>query len=197
MPKKKSIRLAARNFDDAADSVINFVTTVRPLLSETHVSWCHDYAIIALYRAFERLMLDALVGAINNNPSKTISHQSGVSFPRNLTDEVCEYIIVGDGFFDFKGRSGLIKILRRFLSENHFIVEVVKDQRYKHAIDRLTSLRNFAAHRSDVSKRAVKQVLNVDRIRSAGTWLKTQGRLGTLTTRLKELADELESRAPY
>lgn len=55
-------------------------------------SWLHDYAIIRAYTAFEDLMLDALVGAINDDTT-TISTTTGVKFPMHLTDEMCEYLV--------------------------------------------------------------------------------------------------------
>jgi len=47
----------------------------------------HEYAVIRLYREFESLILQGLVGAINNDTS-TLSATSGVQFPKHLTDEV-------------------------------------------------------------------------------------------------------------
>ena len=51
-----------------ADKILAFLTASAGLGDE-HVSWCHDLAIIRLYRAFESLMLDTLVGALNNDTS--------------------------------------------------------------------------------------------------------------------------------
>ena len=58
---------------------------------------------------FEQLMLFAIVCAINND-TKTISDSTGVEFPKHLTDEVCEYLVLGGRYFDFKGRDGLIRV---------------------------------------------------------------------------------------
>jgi hypothetical protein len=109
MPKKKSIKGSANEFKAETDKILAFLTAPAGLGDE-HVSWCHDLAIIRLYRAFESLMLDALVGALNNDAS-TLSTRTGFSFPKHLTNEVCRFLVTGRGYFDFKGRDGLIKAL--------------------------------------------------------------------------------------
>lgn len=98
MPKKKSIKRSANEFKAEADKILAFLTASAGLGDE-HVSWCHDLAIIRLYRAFESLMLDTLVGALNNDTS-TLSTRTGFSFPKHLTDEVCRFLVTGRGYFD-------------------------------------------------------------------------------------------------
>lgn len=161
-----------------------------------HQTWCYDYAIISLYREFEQMMVSAIVGAINND-STTISQSTGVEFPKHLTDEVCEYLVLGGGYFDFKGRDGLIKILKKYVPDNHYLVTSVKKQKYKDALEKLTALRNFAAHDSSQSKRAVLQAISQKRVGAAGSWLKVQGRYGGISASLKELGKEIRDLAPY
>ncbi len=156
----------------------------------------YSYAVIRLYMSFEHLMLQALVGAVNNNTA-TLSARTGISFPKHLTHEVCEYLIAGDGYFDFKGRSGLIQRLKEFVPEGHYLVRVAGDQKYKAALDYLSVLRNYAAHGSEIAKKRAKAVLNTKKFASAGAWVRIQGRFGGLTARLIDLAREIEAGAPY
>jgi hypothetical protein len=100
MARKKSIKTAAKTFATEADAILAFLARISPNATDADLSWVHDYAIIRLYREFESLILDALVGAINNDTT-TISGTSGVKFPKHLTDEVCEYLVTGGGYFDF------------------------------------------------------------------------------------------------
>jgi hypothetical protein len=86
-------------------------------------------------------MLDTLVGAINNDTS-TLSGSTGIDFPRHLTDEVPEYIVTGGRYFDFRGRDGLIKLLRQYVPENHYVVDIVKRQKHRVTLERLVALRN-------------------------------------------------------
>jgi len=196
MPRKKSVKRSAITFQERANEILEFVKSAREHLSEKHISWAYEYAIIRLYREFEVLMLDALVGAINNDTS-TLSERTGIPFPKHLTDEVCKYLIVGNGYFDFKGRDGLIQTLKRFVPQNHYLVEVVMKDDYREALEQLSVLRNFAAHASTAAKTRAKRTVQQQRMPDAGSWLKKQKRLENIVENIKSLAKEIEERAPY
>lgn len=195
MPKKKSIKGSAKEFKEKTDKILAFLTASASLGDE-HVSWCHDLAIIRLYRALESLMLDTLVGALNNDTS-TLSIRTGFSFPKHLTDEVCRFLVTGRGYFDFKGRDGLIKTLKQYLPDNHYLVEVVSKARYRQSLELLSAGRNCAAHESQQSKSAFKKAAGQDRVGAAGSWLKRQNRFQAIADRLKEMADEIHAEARY
>ncbi len=139
---------------------------------------------------------DALVGAINNDTA-TVSARTSIQFPKHLTDEVCEFLIRGTGYFDFKGRSGLISTVKKFVPENHYLLTTIKKPIYRDALERLSALRNFAAHESDQSKRSALRAIDRKRIQSSGAWLKRATRFATIADRLKDLATEIENAAPY
>lgn len=196
MPRKKSIKHSAQSFRDAADEITTFLTNVSSGQSAEHISWLHNYAIICLYREFESLVLDTLVGAINNNTT-SVSTTTGIKFPTHLSAEVCEFLVTGTGYFDFKGRDGLIKTLKKFVPDTHYLVTTVKKATYKEALEQLSALRNFAAHESDQSKRSALDAIDGERIASSGAWLKRYGRFQRIVDRLKALATELENAAPF
>jgi hypothetical protein len=196
VPKKKSIKKSASNFMANIDELNGFLNKSISSMSDEHKSWCHDYAVIRLYREFEQMMLAAIVGAINNDTS-TISEATGVKFPKQLTDEVCEYLVLGGGYFDFKGRDGLIKNLKKLLPDNHYLVAIIKKSKYKDALEQLSTIRNYATHESKQSKRAVLATIGQRRIGGAGSWLKTQGRFPRIAEKLKEIAQEVHDMAPY
>lgn len=196
MPRKKSLKKSAEKFGNAAEDVSDFISKLQPHSSKEHDSWIHEYAMIRIYREFEQLMLESLIGAINNDTS-TISATSGIQFPKHLTDEVCEFLLVGNGYFDFKGRDGLIGILRRYVPSNHYLLAIVKKPKYKQSLEQLAALRNYAAHASTFSKSSAKRTVSADRIGSAGSWLKVQGRFEDIIQDLKAIANEIEDNAPY
>jgi hypothetical protein len=196
MARKKSTKKAAQAFNEAADAIAEFLTVMKKEQKDEYVSWIYDYGIISLYREFETLMLQAIVSAINND-TETLSTTTGTKFPKHLTDEVCEYLIIGGGYFDFKGRDGLIRELKRYIPELHYLVIAVKKVKYKDALEKLSALRNLAAHGSRASKKAALASVGQQRIGSAGSWLKSQGRFDTIKNALKELASQIESQAPY
>ncbi|WP_227368314.1 hypothetical protein [Halomonas sp. M20] len=196
MPRKKSLKKSATEFREKVVELETFTDSSVLGLSDKEQSWCYDYAIIRLYREFEQLMLFALVCAINND-TKTISDSTGVDFPKHLTDEVCEYLVLGGGYFDFKGRDGLIKELKKYVPSNHYLVTIIKKQKYRDALEKLTALRNFAAHESIQSKRSALNAINQKRVGSSGSWLKVQGRFTEISDKLKDLGQEVHDAAPY
>ncbi|WP_432034054.1 hypothetical protein [Streptomyces antibioticus] len=197
MPRKKSAVYAANAFKAETQRVLDFVENAEAVpLGDQDLTWVYELALVKTAVAFERLMLACIVCAVNNDTS-TISEQTGINFPKHLTDEVCEYLVTGGGYFDFKGRDGLIKTFRKFLPTTHYLPAAVKLPQFKAPLEQLIALRNFAAHESPASKAAVLKVLDLKRISSAGAWVKKQGRLHQLTAELHDLADEIIKSAPY
>ena len=141
-------------------------------------------------------MLDTLVGALNNDTS-TLSTRTGFSLPKHLTDEVCRFLVTGRGYFDFKGRDGLIKTLKQYLPDDHYLVEVVSKAGYRNSLELRSAARNYAAHESQQSKDAFKKATGQDRVGAAGSWLKRPNRFQTIADRLKAMADEIHAEASY
>jgi len=197
MPRKKSGKHSAQVFNTAIEQIRDFLVEIDESgCSDRAISWAYEAGIIKLAVAFEHLMLDCLVTAINNDTA-TITERTGVEFPKHLTDEVCEYLVTGGRFFDFKGRDGLIRTIKEFVPNNHWLLTEVKKRRYKAPLDLLIALRNYAAHESDVSKRSFLEQIDQTRIGSAGSWAKRQGRFTDLLDHLLDLADDIEAAAPY
>ena len=164
--------------------------------SKAHVTWAYEYAIIRLYRDFEDMTLNCLVAAINSD-TKQLSETAGITFPKHITGEVCEYIVVGDGYFDFRGRDGLINTLQKYLPKKHYVVAIVKKDACKGTLEQLSALRNFAAHDSKPSKKRALRAIKGQRLASSGAWLKKQNRFKQIAASLKKLADEVHQKAPY
>jgi hypothetical protein len=197
MSRKKSGRKAAQDFIDTAARIEAFCAEVDDSgLGDQAVTWGYEAALVKTYVAFERLMLNCIVVAINNDTT-TISSRTGISFPKHLTDEVCEYLVTGGGYFDFKGRGGLIKIIKDYVPADHWLLEAVKQERFKSQLDIMVALRNYAAHESPASKRKALEAVGQDKIGSAGSWIKRQGRFTKMITDLCGLAREIKTRAPY
>ena len=101
------------------------------------------------------------------------------------------------------GRDGLISTLKRFLPYNtttastHYLIDIVTRPTYKGPLEKLSSLRNFAAHASGKSKEAAKKAVGQSNLGSAGAWLKVGSRFETLVNGLTHLAKAMEAKAPY
>ena len=195
--RKKSIKTAAATFSENVDNIVKFIQhSDESELTGKYKSWCYDLAIIRLYREFEDLMLSCLVALINTDAT-TFSQLKGRKFPNHMNAEVCEYLVYGDGYFDFSGRDGLINTIKKFVPRTHWLPAMIKKQKYKDALEQLCALRNFAAHDSNVSKKRALVAINQKRVLSSGAWLKKQDRFASICNRLKQLADEIEAAAPF
>jgi len=196
--RKKSIRLAAQTFRANVDEIIAFAgrgVAAAPL-TEQDESWCYDLAIIRLYREFEDLMLSCLVALINNDAT-TFSQVKQRTFPKHMNVEVCEYLICGDGYFDFAGRDGLLKTIKKVVPNGHWLPTTVGDAAYTNALKKLSALRNFAAHDSSVSKKRALEAIGQSRMSSSGAWLKKQNRFSAICNSLKAMAQQIEAAAPH
>ncbi|TKG60256.1 MULTISPECIES: hypothetical protein [Pseudonocardiaceae] len=197
MPRKKSGKTAARKFRETTERIDRFTDEVAGSgLGDLALTWAYEAALIKTYVAFERLMLDCIVAAINNDTS-TISAQTGIVFPKHLTDEICEYLVTGGGYFDFKGRDGLIKTIKGYVPDDHWLLAAVKQEQYKSQLNIMVALRNYAAHESPASKRKAIDAIGQQQIGSAGSWIKRRQRFSAMTNKLTKLATEIETRAPY
>ncbi|MDQ6878402.1 MAG: hypothetical protein M3082_12080 [Candidatus Dormibacteraeota bacterium] len=209
MGRKKSGRLAAQGFQKRVDDLVTYCRSARDALkqqqaaaggadrSDLFTTWTYEGALIKLAAAFDRMMLDCLVAAINNDTTATAT-VIGVSLPAHLTDEVCEYLVVGGGYFDYKGRDGLIKTLKSYLPDTHYLVAIIKDPAFRQPLDQGLALRNFGAHESKKSKEAARKAVGVN-LAAAGAWLKRENglRFETIANRLKQLAQGIEAAAPH
>jgi hypothetical protein len=90
----------------------------------------------------------------------------------------------------------LIKTLKKYVPDAHYLVNAVKKDVYKDTLNQ-PALRNFATHESGVSKRAALKETGLQRIHSSGAWLKRQNRFAGLATKLNSLAADIKKAAPY
>jgi hypothetical protein len=196
--RKKSIKLAAQAFVTNVDEIVAFTLrgAAAAHLTEQDQSWCYDLAIIRLYREFEDLMLSCLVALINNDTT-TFSQLKKRTFPKHMNVEVCEYLICGDGYFDFAGRDGLLKTIKKIVPNGHWLPTIVGDAAFTNALKKLSAMRNFAAHDSSVSKKRALEAIGQERMSSGGAWLKKQNRFATISNSLKAMAQQIDAAAPH
>lgn len=172
MPRTMSVLLAASAFLSETREILQSVSrsravAVRSGLGGSFEKSFYDYGIIRLHAAFESFVLKALVGVINQRPN-ALTGKTGVSFPLNMWKAACEFLVTGGGYFDIRGRDGLIRTLKQLLLDDHYLVEIAADQDYREAIERLWALRDLAAHKSACSKAAALRAVQAKNMPSAG-----------------------------
>ena len=178
------------------DSFLVSTKTGKTKLGHEHVCWCYEYAIIRLYCAFEQLMLDTLTAVLNKNP-KTFEDKTGIKL-KAIQNDLAEYIIVGNGYFDFKGRDGLIKIVKSYVADGHWLIKIVTDDHYKDSLEQLSAFRNYAAHSGNAAKFRARKVTGKGKIAKCGKWLSTKDKGKTryqiIAENLSGLANEIKTK---
>lgn len=196
MGNKTSIKTICTKFKKNTDDISQFISVCSARQNGTHTSFIYNYAIIKLYKDFENMVFQTLVGIINND-SSALSAKTGYAFPKHLNKLVCEYIIVKNGYFDFKGRDGLIKVLKDYLQDTHYLLQIVSDRKYKDKLEQLIALRNFAAHSSKKSRDTVLKVTGMQQLGHSGAWLKVGNRFQAIVDNLRDIADEISKKAKF
>ncbi|MEA4898474.1 MAG: hypothetical protein VB115_09535 [Christensenellaceae bacterium] len=189
-----SIQSVCEEFKAAINGIQCYVAKCKQVFSEDKLflSYGYENAVIMLYKSFERFVLRTMIACLNRDHSHCECKYS-IKLGKHINDDVCEFLITKGGFFDFKGRSGLNKVLNDIIGTNHNIAKVFKSTAYKSTIDQLCAIRNYAAHNSAQSKQAAMETLGLRRISSAGSCLKTQHRFESLTISLTSLADTIKA----
>ena len=193
MPRGNRIDISSKvnNFQEVKSNLDQFLRNIQGIdtVTDLQKQWCYEYAIIKLYCAFEELMLEALKAALNNDASHFLE-KNNITQITHLNRDVAEYVIVGDGYFNFKGRDGLIKTLRTYLPKDHWLIKIVKYRKYKVSLNRLSAFRNYAAHGGDKAKARAKASAKPDPggdcMGSSGAWLSSYN-----GTRYTEIAEKI------
>jgi hypothetical protein len=200
--RKKSARVSLTGLRKQLTEIRTFLADAEASgMPVRSLSRCYDQAVIWGYRAFEEFVLDVLVAQINRNPDNLYT-SVGVSFGKNPTAAQCEYLLVGDRYFDFRGHGGLVDVVKKASGVGSALEITVKVPDHRQCFEILAGLRNYAAHQSDQSKKAALKGMrhwepNRTNLGSAGNWLRVarngQRRLERLLTGIDALADDMRA----
>ena len=83
------------------------------------------------------------------------------------------------------------------MADVSYLVAAVNEPTDAAGLRQLAAARNFAAHESQVSKRAALEAIGATKLAASGAWLKKQSRFDTMAQKLKALSSELHGLAPY
>lgn len=188
-----NIQKVCDEFIEAVSEINEYIDKCNTVFAseKKYLSFCYENAIIMLYKSFERFALRSMISCLNHDHSH-FQNKYRVRLGKHINDDVCEFLITKGGFFDFRGRSGLSKVLNDVIGSSHNIAKAFKQSKYKECIEQLCAIRNYAAHNSLQSKQKVMNVFNLKRISSAGSFLKQQRRFQNIADGLLELAEEVK-----
>ena len=135
-----------------------------------------------------------MISCLNHDHS-VFEAKNGIRLGKHINDDVCEFLITKGGFFDFKGREGLCKVINATIGKDHNLAKIFKKTDYKGTIEQLCAIRNFAAHNSDQSKKAAAKAFGLKRISTAGSCLKKSSRFDSIINGLVQLSNEIKTTA--
>lgn len=189
------------NLQNVCDEFIRNMTEIEGYINrcntvfsseDKYLSFCYENAIIMLYKAFEKFILRTMISCLNHDHSH-FEEKYGIKLGNHINDDVCEFLITKGGYFDFKGRGGLNKILNATIGSGHNVGKAIKNNKYGQTIDQLCAVRNYAAHNSIQAKKSAMDAYGLKRISSPGSFLKKQNRLKNLIAELTELANDVRA----
>lgn len=203
--KKKLPTAALRDYRAEIETIRTFISEVAGGgHSEATLTRAYDHGLLVTYRAFEQFVLEISVARINRDPT-AFYEAVGVEFGKHMTAAQCEFLLLGDRYFDFRGHSGLIDVLKKVSGSGSSLnppragsamVDSAKLQDNKQAFEILATLRNYVAHESTQSRRAALKAMQqweADRknLGKAGSWLKAKTGQRTRLERLLAQIDAL------
>ena len=177
----------------AISKIENYVDKCDEVFSDNKLflSYSYENAVIMLYREFENFILEILIYCLNHDHSN-FERTYNIKLGKHINYDVCQYLITNGGYFDFKGRSNLSKVLNSLIGKEHNAAKTFKKTEYKDVLEQLFALRNYAAHNSSQSKKAALKAYNLQKIGSAGSCLKQQNRLDNMIKDIKALTIEIK-----
>ena len=181
------------HFIEELNGIVAYIEKCKAVFNEDklYLSYAHEHAIIMVYKAFETFVLRLMISCLNHNHA-FFEEKWGIKLGKHINDDICEFLITKGGYFDFKGRGGLNKMINHTIGTNHNLGKVIKNNNYAPTIEKLCAIRNFAAHNSVQAKKEALEKFNLQRVGSAGSCLKVQGRFEDIVSKLKELAEEIK-----
>jgi hypothetical protein len=104
----KSVSVIQNEFVEITQFIVEAGNAVTAARSR---ACCYEFAVIWAYREFETFVLDILVALINRDPSPFYDRIGG-NFGAKPTAAQCEFLLVGDRYFEFRGHGGLVEVIR-------------------------------------------------------------------------------------
>lgn len=132
-----------------------------------------ESVLLRLCANWERFVDEHLVDCVNVDYSK-LGEFFGVPIPRNPSHSLCQALIIGSGYLDFRSFGDLKGFTRKVLPDasNPFLAV---SQAHSNKIDESFKLRNYLAHYSSVARRSLdrmyKKVYRLKRFVEPGRFL--------------------------
>jgi hypothetical protein len=115
-----------------------------------------ESALLKLCSHWEAFMVEELIDCINIDCSQ-LSTYLGLTLPKHLSRDMCEAILMKDGYLDFRSIGDLKGTAKKMLPSKLDPFSKIKAATAK-KIDEVYKLRNYLSHRSRASARALMRM---------------------------------------
>jgi len=196
MANQVSIKAVANRFLSECDELADYLQQQHRSFTGKFLSYAYDFAIIKLFKDFEELLLNSIVGIINNNAPYIQDAQGGFR-KKSIVKSQAEMMFLRGRYFSFKGTNGLLNDIRTIVPQRHWITTILADTSYNSTFNVLIPLRNFAAHTSKNAKQKAIAAVGLSQLGQSGVWLRSSGRFDNIINDLRDIASRIKSNAPY
>jgi hypothetical protein len=196
MANQVSIKAVANKFISECDSLSDYLQQQNNNFTGKFLSYAYDFAIVKIFKDFEELLLNTIIGIINNQaPYIKVGH--GGFRKKSIVKSQAEAIFLRGRYFSFKGANGLLTDIRTIVPSNHWITTILSDTAFNRTFSVLIPLRNFAAHSSKNAKQRAITAVGLSQLGQSGAWLKASGRFDSIINDLRDIATRIRNNAPY
>jgi hypothetical protein len=144
---------------------------IRTKVDKTEILESSIIRICALWEAFVE---DELIDCLNLDSSK-FSEYLKLDLPKHLSRSLCEAILIGSRYLDFKSVGDIKGFANKVLPDDVNPFRLIKTNPTAKRIDEVYVMRNYLSHYSSKAKRALRQMYkksyNLERFREPGDFL--------------------------
>ena len=175
--RKSDLKKNHQPFDEALtryrsfmDKIINAQRVISTAQEKHDVV---ESVVLRLCANWERFVDEHIVDCLNRDSSKLASCY-GVALPDNPSKDLCQALIIGDRYLDFRSSSDLLGFTKKVLPNvSNPFNEISKAHRKR--MDEVYTIRNYLSHYSGSARRRLldmyKRKYNMDRFIEPGRFL--------------------------
>ena len=153
--------------------IVGLLTTICEPLSDLGKGEIYESFVLKICVTWETFIEDLLALCLSKDVSQ-YSEYMDTKFPKRPSKELCETLISGYRYFDFKNVDGLKGISKNILVPAYNPFSKIPTNESK-KIDEFFQIRNYVAHRSRVAKRSLsrlyREVYHLRRFQEPGAFL--------------------------
>jgi hypothetical protein len=132
-----------------------------------------ESVVLRLCAVWEQFVDEHIVDCVNCDPSK-LGARFGVSLPTNPSKGLCQALIIGDRYLDFRSFSDLLGFCKRVLPDGSNPFDAIS-KTHRKRMDEVYAIRNYLSHYSARARRQLhemyKREYKMDRFVQPGRFL--------------------------